>query len=299
MRRSVIVVVLAAAVSACSGQQGNSPSTTAQAAVNQGHHLGEVIAFARADTGVRIGTATITQSVTVPADCSLDPVPVGGQLIGLWMEIINDGPLMLPEPTLEIQVTDTAGFTQTAKMPQVALPCRQQYPELPSSVAPGKTRGWVLVQPKQPDPAAVIYTPLVGAPDSTLDSIKLVPVTPANATVSLPHLQAGPAAPATSVAPTSTTQAPAPTTHVPEASSPVVGAACDPTEGKRGATAGGQSVECALAGAGSPHWVRAAPSVGTRTIGTACAAGSPGLAISPDDQDLVCVGNPGTWQPGP
>ena len=298
MRRSVVVVVLAAAVSACSGQQGNSPSTTAPSAVNQGHHLGEVIAFARADTGARIGTATITQAVTVPADCSLDPV--GGQLIGLWMEIVNDGPLMLPEPTLEIQVTDTAGFTQTAKMPQVALPCRQQYPELPSSVAPGKTHGWILVQPKQPDPAAVIYTPLVGAPDSTLDNIKLIAVTPAKATVALPHLQPGPtAAPASSVAPAPTMQVPAPRAQVPEESTPVVGAACDPTEGKRGTTVAGQSVECAFAGASSPHWVRTAPIVGTRTIGTPCPAGRPGLAISPDDQDLVCVGNPGTWQPGP
>jgi hypothetical protein len=59
----------------------------------------------------------------------------------------------------------------------------------------------------------------------------------------------------------------------------------------------GEPLAC-VAFDGQGEWVRSAPLVGVRSIGSACGDEGYGVAQSPDGRGLLCVVNQG-WQPGP
>lgn len=300
-RFPVLACLAAAAVLAGCGNDDPATSPAPSATTHRDTGVGDEIVFSRADNSTRIGSVRILEAVTVPAECAVDSPPAG-QTIGLRMEIVNDGALKLSSPSLGMGVNDAQGYTQDAAVVNIAGPCKQQYQPLASSVAPGKTMGWILVQPRQPNPAAVIYTPLVGAENSTLENLQFVETAPKFATIRLPALTAPAAPPPMTTAPSPRpSPEPLPTTQAPIKRAPMVGGACDPDVDNYSNTADGQLVKCAYAGAPTPRWVMSAPIVGTRAQGSPCTAGTSGIAISPDGRDMVCVGDAGeaTWQPGP
>jgi hypothetical protein len=79
----------------------------------------------------------------------------------------------------------------------------------------------------------------------------------------------------------------------------VLGAACDNWDryifgrGPRG-----EPLACVAFGGDEGEWVRSAPLVGVRPVGSPCGSDSSGAAQSPDGRGLVCVIDQG-WQPGP
>lgn len=298
--RLAIAAIAVAALAGCGRDTAPAtPAPTGAPATTQGHAVGDRIEFARAGDKTKIGTVALLEAAAVPPECALDPAP-GSPLIGLRLEIVNVGDLKLSNPSLAMSVQDAQGFKQDASLLPIAPNCRDRYPELPTSIAPGKTAGWIIAQPHQPNITGMYYEPIVSEPDSTIDNIKFVHIAPAFALITLPPLQQGlpPTPMATTTTPPATTETPI--TEAPKpAAAPKVGAVCDPDVDNHGTDANGKPVKCAYAGNTVAHWVGSAPIVGTRKIGSSCTAGISAIAISPDGQDMVCVGDPGTWMPGP
>ncbi|MFG1794115.1 hypothetical protein [Nocardia sp. NPDC049149] len=157
---------------------GSPPATSTVAKV------GEPLVFARADTKVPIGTIRILETAAMPAECLADPA---GHGIGLRVEIDNPGELFLPRPDYTTwKVVDHSGFQQAVTPAVVKFECRSRYPEISKSQPASKTAGWVVAEMQQPNPTAIVYTPIVAEAGSTVSDIKFVTVAPKSATVTLP-----------------------------------------------------------------------------------------------------------------
>jgi hypothetical protein len=285
---------IAVAMLTLAGCGGNSAPTTAPA-VNSSYKLGEAIVFTLT-AGPSAGTITFRDVVALPAECLFDPLPPGGQAIAIHAAVDSPGDVFLPEPDpLEAKVVDRDGATQSVSLLQIRSDCKTTYPDIAQSRAHSKVDGWTYGVIRQADPTAIVYTPLVGAPDSSINNLKFVTMAPKSVTVAVPMPLTRPGtqpqlAPASAVAPT-----PAPQTIT----APIAGRACDPSTDRWAKDASGGQLRCISTGAAAT-WVSSMPFIGTRTPGTACELGA-AVAESASGQMLVCTGtqSSATWAPGP
>jgi hypothetical protein len=296
---TAVVAVCALALTGCGGETTTATPTSPAANSSNAPKFGDPVAFTRADNKQPIGTVRFLEAAEIPVDCVIDPQ--GAQAIGLRLEVENAGELFLSRPDVyDLKVVDRAGFTQQVTSPTLRSRCDADFPRLAPSQPAGKTTGWTFIQVHEAGPATIVYSPLVGATDSTLANLKLVPVAPATAKLSLPSpipkRGVGEPAPAATTTATAAPNTPAP----PAAARPAVGQSCDPTADAWAKDSSGGQLRCAYAGGPSPKWVASAPYVGVQNIGSPCELGA-AVAEAPDGQTLVCVGAHGssTWAPGP
>lgn len=283
---AVIAGIAAAAfgVSGCGSDTTTPPTATPPTATVAG--VGDSTTFTY--QGNLVGTFRVTDVVAVPAECAVEPGPV----IAFRAEISNAGQLKLPAPdTYGVKVIDAGGITQNVDSATIRPACKSQYPTISGSQAPGKTAGWTAVTTTQPNPTALLYTPVVTEAGGTVENLKFVQVSPAFATVKLP-LPLPAISVSAAVTPTAT---PAMTTAP---SAPVVGQSCDLGTDRWATDPTGRQLRCTLAGGPAAKWVSSVPFIGTRTPGTPCDPDA-GVAETSSGVTLMCVGDPGTWTPGP
>lgn len=279
----------------------NTAAPTTPATNSAPIKLGDPLPFVRADNKQLIGTVRFLEVAEIPADCVIDPE--GAQTIGFRVEVDNPGVLFLSKPDVyDLKVVDRAGFTQPVTSATVRTRCGSAYPTLGPSQPGGKTTGWTFLGVRDADPAALVYSPMVGEADSTLTDLKLVAVSPTSVTVPLPVPQRGGVDLTSSVTPSPNGPA-EPSTTAPTSAAPVgpsAGGSCNPAVDKWAKDASGSQLICAYAGGATPKWVPSAPYVGTRTPGDSCELGA-AVAESAAGQTLVCAGDRGssTWTPGP
>lgn len=302
MKRIIAAAALLLAVSGC-GSNG-SDSQIAPSATAVPTAVGDIAAFNVKSSGDRVGTVRLTDLVALPANCSNDQPPAGGQLVALRFEIANDGELVLGRPDMyTTKVVDSGGFTQNVENANVHPRCASSYPRIAESQKAGKTAGWVAFSVAQANPTAVVYAPMVADFGSTLEDLKLAELSPATARFQAQSpLGSGPggdaAAPSVTVEPT-----PAPTT-VAAPPAPREGNACDPDSDGWAKDASGQQLYCTYAGAPTPRWVASLPLIGIRRIGQPC-EGYDYVAQTASGQPLMCTWDPikqdgsNSWQPGP
>lgn len=148
--------------------------------------LGEKIDFTRASNGRLVGAIRFLEVVVLPTDCLFEPVPAGGQALGVRAEVDNAGEVFLPKPDVHgLSVIDRGGAVQKVDSVSVRTSCTGQFPQIAPSQPGGKTTGWALITVHESGPTALVYTPVVAEADSTVGNIKLIPVTPKAATVGL------------------------------------------------------------------------------------------------------------------
>ncbi|MCM6778011.1 hypothetical protein NDR87_31050 [Nocardia sp. CDC159] len=287
-------------LSACTPST-QSPSTSA-AAPSTDRNIGDEIAFARADNGERIGIIKILDAAAVPARCAL-LAPPDSPILGLRMEIVNNGRLALSRPAsgfalTVLSVKDSQGYTQQVTIRDVGPECEAQFPQIASPPAPGKSIGWVMAQLRQPNPSAVVYTASV-LDGTSFDDLKPVAAAPAAASVKLPDLSMAPPISPTSAPTTASTTAPSEQQF--PATAPAVGQRCDLATDRWAKDANGGRLRCATAGGVTPKWVSSVPFIGTRAQGSPCDPDAAAVAETRDGTTLVCVGDTGsaTWTPGP
>lgn len=272
--------------------------------------LGETATFSRIDNHEPISSVTITDVVVAPLECIGIALP--GTAFAVRFELVdNDRPRLDPPSPATVRVKDSQGVTQDVTMPPISTTCADQRFAPIAASAPGRHDGWVLVQTRQPNPSAIVFLPTI-RDDSTADVPKIVVVDPKSVVVHLPDPIPGLDTPfplppeeptTTTAAPTRTPVAPVtPATPTTPSRAPVVsGSGCDPKVDTRAMSTDGQPVTCTYAGTSTPRWVPSAPVVGQHRVGEPCSAGQEGIAVAPDGQQLVCVGDRGkaSWQPGP
>lgn len=298
MARRVGIVAAAAVLALAGCGQDGSPapnSAGAPATTSSAYKLGENIAFKRASNGQPIGVIRIMEVVAVPEECLSRYTK--GPVIAVRSEIDNPGEVFLPEPDLfSVKAIDRRGFTQDVDVVNIEPTCG--FPRIASSQSHGKTTGWSALSVQEADPTGLVYAPLVGEPDSSLENLKFVTVSPSTATIALPSplpRRGETPAPETKTEPTKQ-----PPTSAPRPAAPAAGKACDIDSDTWAKDSSGQQLRCAYAGGPTPKWVESLPFVGRREPGTRCMLGV-GVAETTDGQTMVCVGDQdsGTWQPGP
>lgn len=291
------LIATAAIVTACSGSDA---ATTSSTQTSEEPKLGAPITFVRADGGSTVGTIRFHEAVMLPAECTYDD----DQVFGLRVDIDNPGDIYLPAPdAFQMKVVDQSGYSREVEHVTIEADCKATYPEIATSDPHSRTEGWALVK-VQSAPTAVVFQPLVAEPDSTIDNIEFVAVTPASVKIALPDVKT-PAAPA--VAPTTTT--PPPTTEAPppvvieteEISHPEAGEACDTGTDTWAIDSSGGQLRCAFAGGPTSKWVNSAPFIGIREEGSPCDMSESGVAETADGIPMVCVGSrdESVWMPGP
>lgn len=299
----VVAAIAAALLLAGCNKPGTSATTAPTAPTVSTFKLGDLVTF-KAENNRVVGTIRFLEAIEVPSDCVIDST--SAQAIAIRVEIDNPGVLALPEPDMYSLLTnDTRGVSQPTTVTTLQSRCSVDYPSIASSLAPGKTAGWVYVGVRTANPAALLYAPTVGDVGSTANDIKLVTMSPVSATISLPTplpRTTGQAA-ASVVPPTGNpapTSAPVPPAVAQAPVTPAAGQPCNPGSDMWAKDATGQQLHCGTAGGPSPMWIRSAPFVGTRNPGGPCELGA-AVAESPDGKVLICVGERGTatWAPGP
>lgn len=284
-------------VTACGGD--NSVTTTSSTSTTQEPTLGAPITFERADNGETVGTIRIHEAMMVPAEC----VALGDQVLALRVELDNPGDLYIPAPDeYTLTTVDTEGVTRETETVTLNLECEPDYPEAARSDPRSKTEGWEVLKVKG-IPTAIVYAPIVAEPDSTIDNIKYVPVTPESAKVALSDIAAAPPPATTTIAP-APAEAPAPPPVVietQEISYPEAGESCDTTVDTWALDAAGGQLRCAYAGGPTSKWVQSAPFIGVREEGSPCDMSASGVAETADGIPMVCVGSrsDSVWMPGP
>ena len=290
------LIATAVIVTACGD---DSVSTTSSTSTVEEPKLGAPIEFQRTDNGETVGTIRIREAVMVPTEC----VAPGDQVLAVRVELDNPGDLFLPSPdTYTLTTVDTEGVTRETETVTLNLECESDYPEIARSDPRSKTEGWEVLK-VQGTPAAVVYAPIVAEPDSTVDNIKYVPVTPESAKVALPDLATAPPPVTTTIAP-APAEAPAPPPVVietQEISYPEAGEPCDTSTDAWALDSSGGQLRCAFAGGPTSKWVDSAPFIGVREEGSPCDMSEAGVAETADGTPMVCVGSreDSVWMPGP
>ena len=281
-------------VTAC----GGGSATTSSTSTTDEPKLGTPVTFERAEGGDPVGTIRFHEAVMLPPECTYDD----DKVLGLRVDIDNPGDIYLPAPdAFQLKVVDQGGYSREVEHVTIEADCKPTYPEIATSDPHSRTEGWALVKVESA-PTAIVFQPLVAEPDSTIDNIKWVAVTPASVKIALPEVKTPPApAVTTTVAPT-TTDAPAPPVVIEteEISYPEAGEACDPDSDGWGVDSSGGQLRCTYAGGPTPKWVDSVPFIGVREEGAPCEMGE-GVAENSDGIPMVCVGSRGesVWMPGP
>lgn len=292
MKAIIPVLLLAAALTACNSSNDRAAGTTSPA------QLGATTTFARTD-GLPVGTFRVTDAITLPTDCVVELSEPSGQFLGIRVEIDNPGDLTLPRPDMyTTRVIDAAGVTHDVDNAVISSRCEHLYPDIASSESRSKTAGWVAFELSQPDPATLVYTPIVAEGGTSLSDIEWAAMSPPAVRVQLPTpLPTGAGDSATAESPTTTPGAPlsAPPT-VEDSQPPTVGEACDVDGNLWAVDADGGQLHCTYAGTSSPRWVESLPFIGTREVGDPCT--DDGVAEDLQGRPLICLGEQG-WQPGP
>lgn len=286
-----VIAACALALTACGDTHTTSTPASTATPTAAAPRIGDAIAFTRADNKQPIGTIRFLEIVALPAECLIDASGVA--TLAIHAEIESPGPLFLPEPDpfYTMRVVDAAGATQNVSNAVLQPRCKAAYPAIAPSQPGGKTAGWSFLQVRDANPTAVVYSPIVGEADSTINNLKFVTASPTSVTIKLPALTT----PAPS--PTAPPAAPA-TTPAPAAAPPAQGQPCHPGTDTWAQDSNGGQLRCVSAP--TPKWVASAPFIGTRTPGQPCELGA-AVAESPDGDVLICVGSQGqaTWAPGP
>ncbi len=292
---AAILVCVMAAAGCGGGDKASAPETAPTSSHETAAKLGDSLTFKRADNQEFIGTVRFLEVAQVPADCVIDPV--SAQLIGIRVIVDNPGTLFLSKPDVyDLKVVDGGGFTQQVEAVTVKSRCDNDFPAIGPSQPGGKTTGWTFIGVREPNPARIVYSPMVAEVDSTLTDLKLIAVSPLSATVLMPS----PIPAAATAVTTTSPSAPAPSSVPSSSPGPAAGVPCDPDSDIWAKDAAGGQLRCAFAGGPTAKWVASAPFVGTRTPGTPCELGA-AVAETSDGTTLVCVGDRGssTWEPGP
>lgn len=282
------IAVCALALTGCGDTHTvSTPISTATTAATP--QLGDAIAFTRAGNNQPIGTIRFLEVVALPVDCLIDAS--GAVTLAIRSEIESSGPLFLPEPDpfYTTRVIDAAGATQSVSSPVLQPRCKTAHPAIAPSQPGAKTTGWSFLQVRDPNPTGLVYSPIVGEPDSTIGNLKIVTVSPQSATIKLPSPL--PAAAGTTTTAAVTTTAP---------NIPTSGQVCNPSVDRWAKDIDGGQLRCTLAGGTIAKWMQSAPFIGIRAPGESCELGA-AVAEATDGTNLVCVGPRGssTWAPGP
>lgn len=289
------LIATAVIVTACGG---DDTVTTISSTSTETPKLGAPITFQRADNGNTVGTIRFHEAVMVPTAC-LGP---GDQALAVRVGIDNPGELYLPAPdSWTTKTIDNDGRSRDTEAISLNLECESDYPEISRSDPGHKTEGWALLKVQGP-PAAIEYSPLVAEPDSTIDNMKFVAVTPMTVQVPIPALETAAPPVATTTLEQPTTVAPPPVViETQEISYPEAGEACDTSTDTWATDSAGGQLRCAFAGGPTSKWVQSAPFIGIREEGSPCDMSESGVAETADGIPMVCVGSRGdsVWMPRP
>ncbi len=241
------LALLSATVVACSNSGTDSAPDQAQATPTTIATTptalvpGQSIAFARTDTGARIGEIRFVTIEALPTDCIAGNRT--GVTLAIRVEIENGVGEQLPVPDVyQLQYVDEIGASRAVETASI-YGCEADYPEAVTAAPGGKTEGWFTVRAESA-PTELVYSPLVGDQSSTIDNIKILTVTPAAVRVDVPDHLANSSAPTAAVPVPGPTSAPAPAaTTVPTTAALAPPTALD-SQG-RPLGAGGALVECA------------------------------------------------------